>query len=154
MNLTISQQLIGQAGIKAPSQTLGPRPWARTRFFVDLLMLTLASSAAVFAAPELATAPNRLLAALFGLGAIAIMHVRRDAEGRLHASVLEAGADVVRAVSSAAVLTMAAASIVGGTHPVALILRLWLLPWCTWVWRGWCLRRSESNGAAPRRCRP
>ncbi|MGZ4284987.1 MAG: nucleoside-diphosphate sugar epimerase/dehydratase, partial [Solirubrobacteraceae bacterium] len=105
---------------------LEPRVWARTRFLADLLMLTLASSAAVFAAPELATARNRLLATLFPLVAIVIMHVRHDVDDRLHASILDAGADVVRAISSAAVLTLAAASIVGGSHPVALTLRLWL----------------------------
>ena len=126
MNLTISRQLIGQAGLKVSSQVFFSPPWGRIRFFTDLLMLTLASSAAVFAAPELITAPNRLLAALFSFLAIAIMYARRDAEDRLHASVLEAGADVVRAISSAAVLTLAAASIVGGNHPVALTLRLWL----------------------------
>jgi hypothetical protein len=49
-------------------------------------MLTLASSAAVFVAPELATAPNRLLTALFPLVAIAIMHVRHGADYRLRAS--------------------------------------------------------------------
>jgi hypothetical protein len=32
----------------------------------------------------------------------------------------------VRAISLAVVLTMAAASIVGGSHPVALTLRMWL----------------------------
>ena len=52
--------------------------------------------------------------------------MRRGADDRLHASILDAGADVVRAISSAAVLTLAAASIVGGSHPVALTLRLWL----------------------------
>ncbi|MGZ6582972.1 MAG: sugar transferase [Solirubrobacteraceae bacterium] len=110
----------------ATGQMLEPRVWARTRFLADLLMLTLASSAAVFAAPELATARNRLLATLFPLVAIVIMHVRHDVDDRLHASILDAGADVVRAISSAAVLTLAAASIVGGSHPVALTLRLWL----------------------------
>ena len=110
----------------ATRRMLEPCVWARTRFFADLLMLTLASSAAVFAAPELATAGNRLLAALFPFVALAIMSARHGADDRLHASILDAGADVVRAISSAAVLTLAAASVVGTSHPVALTLRLWL----------------------------
>lgn len=103
-----------------------PRVWARTRFLIDLLTLALAASAAVFAAPELPTGPNRLLAALFPLVAVVTLHVRRDADERLQASILDTGARVIGAVSSAAVLTIAAASVIGGSHPVGLTMRLWL----------------------------
>ncbi len=110
----------------AMANVIEPQVWTRTRFLVDLLMLTLAASAAVFAAPELGTGPNRLLAALFPLVAAALLHARRHSDERLQASILDTGATVIGAVSSAAVLTVAIASTVGGSHPIGLTLRLWL----------------------------
>jgi len=123
----------------APSRSIGrdlagmltahivePGMWARTRFLVDLLMLTLAASAAVFAAPDLHTGPNRLLAAVFPLVAVVTLHARRDRDERLVASVLDTGTAVIGAVSSAAILTMALATVVGAVHPIGLTLRLWL----------------------------
>jgi len=110
----------------ATGHIVEPRAWARTRFLVDLTMLTLAASAAVFAAPELGTGANRALAALFPLVAILALQARGNAEDRLQATILDTTARVIGAVSTAAVLTIAAASIVGGSHPVELTLRLWL----------------------------
>lgn len=107
-------------------QMLDARMWARTRFLVDLTMLTLAASAAVFAAPGLGTGPDRLLAAVFPLIAVALMQTRRSSHQRLEASIIDSAAGVVGAVSSAAVLTIAAASVLGAVHPVGLTLRLWL----------------------------
>ena len=118
--------LAGEVALAAAAHVIEPRAWARTRFLVDLLMLTLASSAAVFAAPDLGTAPNRVLAAFFPIVAVAILHARRTLEERLQVSVLDAAVNVTGAVSSAAVLTLAAASAVGAVHPVGLTLRLWL----------------------------
>ncbi|HYB27428.1 MAG TPA: sugar transferase [Solirubrobacteraceae bacterium] len=125
--------------LSAPSRTLGrdlaglltahivePRMWARTRFLVDLLMLTLAASAAVFAAPDLHTGPNRLLAAVFPLVAIVSLHARRNRDERLQTSILDTGTVMIGAVSSAAILTMALATVVGAAHPIGLTLRLWL----------------------------
>jgi exopolysaccharide biosynthesis polyprenyl glycosylphosphotransferase len=103
-----------------------PGVWARTRFLVDLLMLTLAASAAVFAAPDLHTGPNRLLAALFPLVAVVTLHARRDRNDRLRVSILDTGTAVIGAVSSAAILTMALATVIGAVHPIGLTLRLWL----------------------------
>jgi exopolysaccharide biosynthesis polyprenyl glycosylphosphotransferase len=131
---------VAQAGpLSPPSQTLArdvlsvllahviePRVWARTRFLVDLLMLTLAASAAVFAAPDLRTGPNRWLAALFPLVAVLTLHAGRRGHERLQASILDTATGVIGAVSSAAVVTMAAATAVGAVHPVGLTLRLWL----------------------------
>jgi exopolysaccharide biosynthesis polyprenyl glycosylphosphotransferase len=103
-----------------------PRVWARTRFLVDLLMLTLAASAAVFAAPDLHTGSNRLLAALFPLVAVLTLHAGRRGNEQLQATILDTATGVIGAVSSAAVLTMAAATAVGAVHPIGLTLRLWL----------------------------
>jgi exopolysaccharide biosynthesis polyprenyl glycosylphosphotransferase len=103
-----------------------PGMWARTRFLVDVLMLTLAASAAVFAAPDLQTGPNRVLAAVFPLVAVVTLHIRRDRDERLQVSMIDTGTAVIGAVSSAAIVTMALATVVGAVHPVALTLRLWL----------------------------
>jgi exopolysaccharide biosynthesis polyprenyl glycosylphosphotransferase len=109
----------------ATAHMLDARTWARTRFLVDLAMLTLAASAAVFAAPKLGTGPNRVLAALFPLLAVMLMQTRRGAD-QLQSSALDTAAGVVGAVSSAAVVTIAAASVLGGVHPIGLTLRLWV----------------------------
>lgn len=108
------------------ARLLDARTWARIRFLVDLTMLTIAASAAVFAAPGLHTGPNRLLAALFPLVAVATLHARHNRDQRLQASILDTVAGVIGAVSAAAVLTIAAASTIGGSHPVGLTFRLWL----------------------------
>ena len=103
-----------------------PGMWARTCFLVDLLTLTLAASAAVFAAPDLHTGPNRLLAAVFPLVALVTLRARRERSERLGASIFDTGTAVIGAVSSAAILTLALAAVVGAVHPVGLTLRLWL----------------------------
>ncbi len=124
--LSVPRPIVGKTVTAAMAQIVQPRVWARTCFLADLMMLTMASTAAVFAAPAFATGANRFLAALWTLVAVAIMHLRRGADHLLPASILDTGAQVVGVVSSTAVLTMAAASIVGGAHPVGLTLRLWL----------------------------
>jgi exopolysaccharide biosynthesis polyprenyl glycosylphosphotransferase len=115
-----------EAIVALTGQLIESRVWARTRFLVDLLMLTLAASAAVFAVPDLATGANRLLAALFPLVTVVTLHARRNTDEGLQASVLDTGLGVIGAVSSASVLTMAAATALGGAHPIGLTLRLWL----------------------------
>src|ERR1700757_5205796 len=94
------------------AQFVEPGMWARTRFLVDLLMLTLAASAAVFAAPDLHTGPNRLLAAVFPLLAVVTLRARRDRGEWLRASILDTGTAVIAGVSSAAILTLALATVV------------------------------------------
>ena len=89
-------------------------------------MLTLAASAAVFAAPDLHTGPNRLLAAVFPLVAVVTLRARRDRDERLGASIFDTATAVIGAVSSAAILTLALATVVGAVHPIGLTLRLWL----------------------------
>ena len=111
---------------RAAAQLLIPRVWLRTRFLVDLTMLSLGACAAVLLAPELASAPDRLLAALFPIVAAVSMNVQRGSRERMHGSILDTAGDVVGGVSSAAVLTMAAASAIDASHPVGLTLRLWL----------------------------
>jgi len=64
--------------------------------------------------------------ALFCTVAVAILHSRSGAGHRLHASTLDTSTHALGAISSAAVLTLAAASIIEVSHPVQLTSRLWL----------------------------
>ena len=115
-------ELIG----RAVARVLDARTWSRLRLLVDVVVLYLAASAALFAAPVMGDSVNRWLAATFPLITLAIVHARRNPDERLHASVLDTITHVLGAVSLAAVLTIAAASTIGGVHPVGLALRLWL----------------------------
>jgi exopolysaccharide biosynthesis polyprenyl glycosylphosphotransferase len=104
-----------------------PRAWARLRIVTDFLVLYIAASAALFAAPVKGTAAESyVLAATFPLLTMAILHARRPPGELLGASVLDNWAHVLGAVSLASMLTIAANAILGGEHPVALALRLWL----------------------------
>jgi exopolysaccharide biosynthesis polyprenyl glycosylphosphotransferase len=96
------------------------------RLLVDVVVLCLASSAALFAGPGISGTATRWLAAVYPLLTIAILHTRRGVGERLHGSALDTASQVLGVVSMSAMLTVAVGSIVGGAHPVQLALRLWL----------------------------
>jgi exopolysaccharide biosynthesis polyprenyl glycosylphosphotransferase len=102
------------------------RNWSQFCLLMDVVILYLASTAAVFGSPALSGADSRWLAAIFPPLTLALMHSRRTPDDRLHRSSLETGAHVVSVVSVATMLTIAAGSVIGGAHPVSLALRLWL----------------------------
>ena len=110
----------------ALARALQPRVWARLRLLVDLVTLYLASSAALFAAPISDDGASRWMAACFPLLTLAILHARRCPDDQLNGSVLDTWTHVLGVVSLASMLTIAADSILGGTHAIALALRLWL----------------------------
>jgi exopolysaccharide biosynthesis polyprenyl glycosylphosphotransferase len=89
--------------------------------------LYLASTAAMMAAPALSImAGSGWMATLFALLVFAMLHARSGPEDRLECSMLDTVVHIVGVVSLGAMLVIAADSIVGGYHPVALALRLWL----------------------------
>ena len=110
----------------AISHLLDPRTWSQMRLLVDVVALSLASSAALFAGPAITGTATRALAAVFPLVTIVILHSRRSADERLHGSALDTAWQVLSVVSMSAMLSVAVGSIAGGEHPVALALRLWL----------------------------
>ena len=115
----------GLAGAIVP--LLEPHSWRRIRLLVDIVVLYLASSAALFADPAIgATVASRWLAAIFPLVVLAFMYAGRGREDRLGGSLLDATTHVLGAVSLAAMVTIALASIGGGQHPVRMAFRLWL----------------------------
>jgi FlaA1/EpsC-like NDP-sugar epimerase len=120
--------------LKAPTgassivaRLLDGRSWARLRNLTDVIVLYLASSAALFAASALRqVTEDRWIAACFPLLVIALMRARRGPDDRLSGSLLDSCAHVVGVVSLGAMLTIAFDSIIGGVHPLGLALRLWL----------------------------
>jgi len=118
---------LGEAIAGANGRLLQPRAWARFRVVVDLMVLYLASSVTLFAAAPMRAIPaDRWLAAIFPLVVLVMMHARRTPDEGLNGSLLDTGAHVLGVVSLAAMLTVAVDSILGGAHPLALALRLWL----------------------------
>jgi exopolysaccharide biosynthesis polyprenyl glycosylphosphotransferase len=108
-------------------RTLGPRAWGRLRFLVDVVVLYLASSAALFADGSVTRdATNHILAAGFPLLVIGILYARRGPDERLYGSLLDTATHVLGVISLAAMLTIALDSLLGAAHPLGLALRLWL----------------------------
>ncbi len=101
--------------------------WTRLRLLVDIVVLYLASSAALFADPTVSgVAANRWLAAIFPLIVLAFVCAGNGRRDRLGGSLLDATTHVLGAVSLAAMLTIGLASITGSQHPVEIAVRLWL----------------------------
>ena len=108
-------------------RVLRPAVWIRLRRSADLVVLYLASCVAVFADPSIQPAwTNRWLAAIFPLVVIAILLLRRGPDERLNGSLLDLGAYILGVVSLATMLIISVDSLLGGTRPVGLALRLWL----------------------------
>jgi exopolysaccharide biosynthesis polyprenyl glycosylphosphotransferase len=106
---------------------LGARAWGRLRFLVDVVVLYLASSAALFADGAIRSdATNHILAAGFPMLAMAILYARRGPDERLYGSLLDTATHVLGVISLAAMLTIALDSLLGAAHPLGLALRLWL----------------------------
>ncbi|MGH2877652.1 MAG: hypothetical protein ACRDLV_15480, partial [Solirubrobacteraceae bacterium] len=101
--------------------------WKRVQLLMDLVVLFLASSCALFAEMSVReVAVNRWLAAVFPVAATAMMRARRPADERLNTSLVDELAYVLGVISLAAMLTIAVNSIFGTVDPVALPSRLWL----------------------------
>ena len=108
-------------------RVLNPREWARLRLLTDIVVLGVATSVALFADTAVVDdGSNRLLAALFPLAVLAMMHARHAPEDSFNVSLLDTFANVLGVVSLAAMLTISAAAIFGGADPLALASRLWL----------------------------
>lgn len=122
LTLAPARELVGGTVTRA----LQPRNWLQVRLVVDVVVLYLASGAALFAAPLPAGSSTRFLAAAFPPLALLILRARPGPDDRLQASALDSAAHIVGVVSVAAILTVAGGSLLGGPHPVGLALRLWV----------------------------
>jgi exopolysaccharide biosynthesis polyprenyl glycosylphosphotransferase len=110
----------------ATARLVDVRVWSQMRLLLDVIILGLAATAALYAGPIPDRGGAHWLAAAFPLLTLAILRARRDPGERLHASTLDTATHVLGAVSMSAMLIVAAGSIMGGPHPVGLALRLWL----------------------------
>jgi exopolysaccharide biosynthesis polyprenyl glycosylphosphotransferase len=110
----------------ATGHLVDARVWSQVRALLDAVILCLAATAAVYAAPIPAGGGTGWLAAIFPALTLVILRARQDPDDRLHPSPLDTAAHVLAAASLSAMLMIAAGSIAGGAHPVGLALRLWL----------------------------
>jgi exopolysaccharide biosynthesis polyprenyl glycosylphosphotransferase len=111
----------------ALGRLLGARSWSRLRFLVDVLVLYLAASAALFAeAPKDATVSNHVLVAGFPLLVLTFLHARRSPDDRLYGSLLDTAVNVLGVVSISAMLSVSIGLMLGGQHPLDIAVRLWL----------------------------
>jgi exopolysaccharide biosynthesis polyprenyl glycosylphosphotransferase len=110
--------------MRPAAQVLDARTWTRMRLFVDAVVLCLASTVAMLPS-VLGGRPDPWLGAAFSLLALGLLYAGRKPDDRLHASAVDAVAHALWAILLAAVLTVAAGSILGHAHPVALAVRLW-----------------------------
>ncbi len=111
---------------RTAGRLLGARAFGRIRWLVDAIVLSLAASAALFAGSQVSTDHSHLLSAAFPVIALTMLHLRRTPDERLDGSALDTVVHVLGVVSLAAMVTIAADVILGGTRPVGLALRLWL----------------------------
>lgn len=108
------------------SRMLDARQWARILLCTDLFVLAFASAVSLAAAPVHGTSVDRWLAASFPLAVSALLRLRHAQDDRLNRSILDTVVYVLGVVSLAAMLLIAIDSIIGGTDPVGLAIRLWL----------------------------
>jgi exopolysaccharide biosynthesis polyprenyl glycosylphosphotransferase len=108
------------------ARLLDARVWSQVRLLVDALMLCLAATAAVYAAPIPRWGGAAWLAAVFPALTLMLLRSRDDPDERLAASTLDTATHVLGVASLSAMLIVAAGSIIGGSHPVGLAVRLWL----------------------------
>ncbi len=66
------------------------------------------------------------MAAVFPLIAVIAMRARRAPDDRLNASILDTITNVLGIVSLSVMLTLAIDTLIGGTRPLGLAMRLWL----------------------------
>src|SRR6185312_8395747 len=105
---------------------LDGRVWSQARLLMDAIVLCLAATAAFYAAPIPRWGGAGWLAAVFPALTLVILRARQDPDERLDSTVLDTAGHALGAASLSAMLMIAAGSIMGGTHPVGLALRLWL----------------------------
>ncbi len=117
----------GRRALRISARLLDAQQWSRIQLLTDFAVLYLASSLALFAdTPVRDVTTNRWLAGIFPLIVVGMVRTRRSPDARLHASPLETVAYVLGVVSLSAMLTISLDSILGGSDPLGLALRLWL----------------------------
>jgi exopolysaccharide biosynthesis polyprenyl glycosylphosphotransferase len=123
IHLPLARSELIAAGI---GRLLDGRVWSQARLLMDAVVLCLAATVAFYAAPMPRWGGAGWLAAVFPALTLMILRARQDPDERLDGTVLDIAGHALGASSLSAMLMVAAGSIMGGTHPVGLALRLWL----------------------------
>jgi exopolysaccharide biosynthesis polyprenyl glycosylphosphotransferase len=98
------------------------------RLLVDAIVLIVAAAAAVLGATGLDLGwQSRLVGAAYPLLVLVVLHARGNRPNdRISSSLVQSLAHILGVISLCAMLVIAAESILGVEHPVALALRLWV----------------------------
>jgi exopolysaccharide biosynthesis polyprenyl glycosylphosphotransferase len=112
---------------RAAAHLLDAQHWRKTRLAVDAATLCLAAAAALRFAPGSASPADPWLAVAFPAVALGLIFSRRNRDSQLQASALEAVAQALAVTALTATVTIAAGSMLGVAHHVALVVRLWLV---------------------------
>jgi exopolysaccharide biosynthesis polyprenyl glycosylphosphotransferase len=125
--LIAARRYPSRRAVRISARLLDAQQWSRIHLLTDFAVLYLASSLALFAdTPVRDVTTNRWLSAIFPLIVVGMMRTRRSPDERLQVSLLETFAYVLGVVSLSAMLTISVDSILGGSDPLGLALRLWL----------------------------
>ncbi len=109
------------------ARLINEHQWVRVLLLTDVLVLCLASSAALFADPPTRSSDfNHWLAAIFPVVVVAMLRMRRSPDDRLHVTLIDTLMYVLGVVSLSAMLAISVQSILGVADPLAMIPRLWL----------------------------
>jgi exopolysaccharide biosynthesis polyprenyl glycosylphosphotransferase len=113
-------------GVRRPWRMLAPSSWSRLRFVIDLVVLYIATAAAMFVDGRSYTRGAVILVTCFPLVGIFVLQGHGGSAERLKTTFFDVVSTVVGAVSLTAMLLIAAATIFGVDHPLGLLVREWL----------------------------
>jgi exopolysaccharide biosynthesis polyprenyl glycosylphosphotransferase len=105
---------------------LDPTAWNRLRLLVDIVVLCVATLAALLVDGRHYSSGDLLLAGCYPFVALIVLRARGWAAERLKTTFVDTVGSVVGGVSLATMLVIAAAAIFTVYHPLSLSVRLWL----------------------------
>jgi FlaA1/EpsC-like NDP-sugar epimerase len=114
------------AGERRTWRLLAPSSWSRLRFVMDLLVLYIATAAAMFVDGRSYARGGLILAACFPLVGLLVLRGHSGSAERLKTTFFDVISAVVGAVSLTAMLLIAVGTIFGVDHPLGLLVREWL----------------------------
>jgi exopolysaccharide biosynthesis polyprenyl glycosylphosphotransferase len=114
------------AGVRRSWRLLAPSSWSRLRFVMDLLVLYIATAAAMFVDGRSYARGGLILAACFPLVGLLVLRGHSGSAERLKTTFFDVISAVVGAVSLTAMLLIAVGTIFGVDHPLGLLVREWL----------------------------
>jgi exopolysaccharide biosynthesis polyprenyl glycosylphosphotransferase len=121
----VARTIVSRARLEGRSLS-DPRVWHLLRLMVDVVVLYLAVAAALVVDGWHYSGGDVALGVSFPLLTLAVLWANRPAYDRLKSTFLDVSLQVIAAVSLSAMLMIAAASILGTSRPLSLVIRFWL----------------------------